>query len=272
MVPTIWEKIDLSGKTIDDFQLQAFLSHINAKNKTKWLSLAGCLNVDGRGLAPLRGSTVLENIDLRVRGSLPLSKGTLGFRFGESGLREDYVANILFSMLPEEQDLGAWLSEGKQMQLRRVAIRPMQFEEYNPALNRERYNPALRCFFQYHDTSRRFLPPLDPRNCTNNFCDLCFVQTCKSEEISCPKCNKHYCFECAMPPMCMECPRVLCQWCSNVVECAGCKKKSCAMHGYECCGGCDKVFCQECDESNLEHCMVCNEFYCTTECHRGVHS
>lgn len=245
-----WNVINLSGnKTITDDQLRVFLTNINAKENTQKLSLVGCVNIRGPGLEPLRGSRVLEDIDLRVRGSLPL-KGADGKLYGPSGLNEECVSSLLFSMLPLQTE-NAW-ARGSEVALRRVAIRPT----YNMYCSFPR-------FYEYHHSLK---PP------GMNSCRLCFLQTDKSEEtLRCSMCNKQYCIDCAMPPTCSKCTKQMCQWCSNVVECAGCNKRSCASHGYESCGGCENVFCQDCQDNALETCVVCNEYYCTEACHRRAH-
>ncbi|KAL7537536.1 hypothetical protein ACHAXR_007895 [Thalassiosira sp. AJA248-18] len=44
------------------------LACIDAGNHLQTLKLAGCVNITGRGLEPLRGSLVLEQIDLSLVG------------------------------------------------------------------------------------------------------------------------------------------------------------------------------------------------------------
>lgn len=261
---TRWRVINLSGSQITDDQLCAFLKHINAKENTSSLSLVGCVNIHGPGLTPLHGSMVMEDIDLRVCGSLPLL-GEHGKFHGPSGLMEECISQMLFSMLPLQRDL----KEGrKQLALRRVAIRP-EFQIISRRFHN--HSDVFRRFFQYHHSLKRFLPPMDPQRCTSKICRLCYVEPYKTDAVTCTVCLKHYCIACAMPPTCSECAKQKCQWCSNVMECGGCNKQSCASHGYECCGGCDKAFCQDCHEDELEFCVVCNEYYCTDECHRRAH-
>mmetsp|Transcript_19530 Transcript_19530/g.35415 ORF Transcript_19530/g.35415 Transcript_19530/m.35415 type:complete len:322 (+) Transcript_19530:174-1139(+) len=278
MPKTSWNEITLSGNlTITDDQLCVFLRNIRAKENTRILSLVGCVNIKGPGLEPLYGSDVLENIDLRILGSLPLT-GELGTMCGPSGLMDDCVARILFSMLPlsqrEWEEPGIWYAKATKrpkISLRRVAIRPLK-----PTVGMSiHYSPILRNFFTCHGfLIGRSATPIAPLTCPPNACSLCFIEIDYQQEgIFCPTCNKNYCKSCAMSPKCAECSKRKCQWCSNVVQCAGgrCGKRSCASHGYECCGGCDNVFCLDCQDYELEFCVVCNEFYCSEECHRGAH-
>ena len=52
--------------SLTDDMLAALLTRVNARNVTKYLDLDGCSKIDGRGLAPLRHSRVLERVDLRT--------------------------------------------------------------------------------------------------------------------------------------------------------------------------------------------------------------
>ncbi len=72
-----WE-VDMSGNCqITDEQLCTFLENINARGNTRVLSIVGWANMKGTGLDPLHVSTVMENINLCVLGSLALL-GELG--------------------------------------------------------------------------------------------------------------------------------------------------------------------------------------------------
>lgn len=53
----------LANRLSDD-DLSAMLQCINAQDVLKKLKLTGCININGQGLSPLRGSVVLEQIDL----------------------------------------------------------------------------------------------------------------------------------------------------------------------------------------------------------------
>ncbi|KAL7531848.1 hypothetical protein ACHAXR_004271 [Thalassiosira sp. AJA248-18] len=67
-----WETLDfvgidtsLSSRLTDD-DVRAILVCINANKRMKVLKLTGCVNITGHGLEPLRGSIVLEQIDLSL--------------------------------------------------------------------------------------------------------------------------------------------------------------------------------------------------------------
>ena len=256
-----WRMVDLSGnRRITDEQLRTFLMNIDARDNTRVLSLAGCASVNGTGLDPLRGSTVMEDIDLRVLGTLPHS-GESGKMCGPSGLSENCVAGILDSMLPPHS--------GMHFALRRVAIRPRSMGPTLPRIPRyHNYGPATSNFLRQHDSLQRSLPPPpDPRNRPDDVpsgpsCSLCGVSG--AVFVCCgSSCGESFCDACAMPRDCHECDKRKCQWCSTLVDCGSCGRRSCASHGYEGCGGCGAVYCRDCHVDRLDFSIVRNEYYCS---------
>ena len=69
-----WECIDFKdiqdilGRRLTDDDVRWILIAIDAVNKTKSLKLTNCLGITGVGLYPLRGSIVLQWIDLSLVG------------------------------------------------------------------------------------------------------------------------------------------------------------------------------------------------------------
>ena len=57
------------AKKLSDADIGAVLTCINAKDTLRILKLAGCINITGSGLEPLRGSTILELIGWHLRTS-----------------------------------------------------------------------------------------------------------------------------------------------------------------------------------------------------------
>jgi hypothetical protein len=299
-----WKEIQFcNGVTpcgINDNQLASFLTRSNAKENTQVLSLTGCPNIRGSGLEPLRQSRVLEDIDLRVIGTVPLN-GEDGMEYGPTGLDEEYVVNVLTSMI-QEMELNHY-NHRSYVFLGRVAFRSQQLPVNRSNLiasmmaslnsTRERCwrlqspQPCLKCKRTSPQDYRVYpscIAPLcnqkqwctscksdsNPRvhcvTCESNYCGNCSPQL-----IICSVCNHNYCKPCAMPPACSACDKMKCQWCSNLTTCQGCKKECCASHGFESCGKCDKIFCLECCDDELLFCVVCNRHYCGAECHKGVH-
>lgn len=73
---TNWDSLDFGGiekdlvEKLTRMTMRAFdfLSCINAKTTLKSLKLAGCISITGSGLEPLRGSIILQQIDLSIVG------------------------------------------------------------------------------------------------------------------------------------------------------------------------------------------------------------
>ncbi|KAL7524983.1 hypothetical protein ACHAXR_000805, partial [Thalassiosira sp. AJA248-18] len=67
-----WETLDFVGidkslaSRLTDDDVRTILVCINANESLKKLKLTGCINITGHGLEPLRGSTILEQIDLSL--------------------------------------------------------------------------------------------------------------------------------------------------------------------------------------------------------------
>ena len=103
-----WEVLDFSdldtllSKRLMDDDVCAVLACINAKDNLKTLKLQGCVNIRGYGLEPLRGSTVLEQVDLSSECSQfqepPRSTIT-----STSKLSEEVVTPILLSITSLQQ-------------------------------------------------------------------------------------------------------------------------------------------------------------------------
>ena len=53
---------------LTDYDISTVLKSINAQDVLKRLKLCGCINITGLGLNPLRGSVVLEQIDISLVG------------------------------------------------------------------------------------------------------------------------------------------------------------------------------------------------------------
>jgi hypothetical protein len=287
-----WETIYLCGGkpcSINDDQLSAFLRNINAVENTRVLSLVGCPSLTCRGIELLAGSTVLEDIDLRVRGTLPL-KGLNGKRYGVSSIDGLCVTRVLRTMLPRPSD-----QDIAPFNLRRVAFRPIV-----PSTNTSGngYENDVARFMSHLNSCKRILAIKskamqcnNQEDCLDIFgkCSKCMeilheeivkcssctellCSVCKEEHsIKCIVCKFNYCTPCAMPPKCSICKVQKCQWCSNIYECGGCGKQSCANHGAECCSECETSYCSNCKDEYIEFCIVCNQHHCSDGCHDRMH-
>ena len=96
---SLWQRISFgaAGELLTDAGLAALLDRVGALQHTVVLSLQGCTKITGQGLSSLRGSVVLEELDLRT---VPHGQ--------ESHLDTASIANVLETMLPlhPDDDLG----------------------------------------------------------------------------------------------------------------------------------------------------------------------
>ncbi len=69
-----WDTLDFGeieeemATKLSDDDISAVLQHIDAVNNVKRLRLTNCIKITGAGLEPLRGSTIIEQIDLSLTG------------------------------------------------------------------------------------------------------------------------------------------------------------------------------------------------------------
>jgi hypothetical protein len=91
--PELWREIKFSqssGARMTDVMLDALLTRCSACTRTKKLSLFYCTRVNGSGLAPLKGSSVLLNVEL-------ITDEEQYRTHGLSGFDNELVAGILHS-------------------------------------------------------------------------------------------------------------------------------------------------------------------------------
>ena len=95
---------ELANKLSDD-DIYAILKCINAHDVLKRLSLAGCINISGMGLEPLRGSVALEQIDLSRTDKNIDDPAILSYPYPNprmSVLSEEIVVNLLDSIVNKD--------------------------------------------------------------------------------------------------------------------------------------------------------------------------
>jgi len=85
---------ELAGRLTDD-HLESMLRLADAATGLQILKLAGCTNITGSGLRPLRGSRVLRQVDFTLRGNHEAAKE----EEEESQLSKEEVVSFLQSLL-----------------------------------------------------------------------------------------------------------------------------------------------------------------------------
>jgi len=247
-----WERIAPSPRAaarLRDAQLAALLERVDGKRATRRLELRGC-KLTGEGLAPLRGSDALEEVDLRcpvLTGSLP----------GPPKLDADRVSSILLTCSAlrtfrflESSDYETHFAAGPH---RSCAARPLQ---------------AVRLAIH----TRRWRAAGEP-----SACDFCAGSRVGREwrYETCARCGRRSCRgggggggggvggvggivgggdAHAGPRACP--PMVACSFCAQYV-CESCCETS---------GSCDECFKQLCggDEcGGVSRCDVCRDTFCS---------
>ena len=272
------------AKRLTDRNIQDILICTDAVNNVKRLKLTNCVAITGAGLEPLRGSVIIEQIDLSLVGEhqSPVLDP-------KPSISRDDVLPILDSIISQE---GCQL---KHMEFSHL------WREQEPQLWREQGRPtsagaSLYAFVdRYNQTMRD--------NGEEISCSECNAQLpCRFSDVwisehhgwymhTCYGCLKHYCYICnnngvrgQMLHHCDACEREYCKGCSEMTSCASCMdyichdcftcechkcnakicSRSCIFYSDECdeCVDCERVVCPECYANDEQYCDRCNQSCC----------
>ncbi|KAL7452841.1 hypothetical protein ACHAWC_007342 [Mediolabrus comicus] len=207
------------AKKLSDDDINALLRCIDAVRKVKKLRLTNCMNISGTGLEPLRGSDVIERIDLRInawdRRSEPAISCDDTLPLLES-IIEDEGCSLLHLQLPRKwrKALGRAGSDFYHFLL-----------QYKAFLEDPRWiNPCFECFEEIEEDTiivkwSESTTDHSHYGIQVNRCSKCFK-------------SKHYCSECVDGDenefkVCSECDEVYCSECSVVISCSYCGAAHC---------------------------------------------
>jgi len=226
----------LASKLTDD-DIGSVLTCLNAVTKVKNLKVTGCTNISGRGLEPLRGSMVLEQIDL----SLVKQHTNPNIR---SAISEEAVLLILHSIICKQgnrlrqvQMPSKW-ALGVSMLLSQFAenyTRLLQSRPFNCAgcIQPEGCNGTDGAVWVPHVPGDWFGVQLFTCYlCMRNFCGECDDDV---GSFLCYLCDKNYCGKCVETLDCGKCEETFCKGCMPLRECELCVDVFCD----ECWGNCD---------------------------------
>jgi hypothetical protein len=93
-------KYDIACK-LTDRDVREILVSIDAVNRLRVLKLIGCENISGMGLEPMRGSTIIQQIDLSTSVRAPIANGEDLFS-PNCRLLEEAVIPVLDSIIAEK--------------------------------------------------------------------------------------------------------------------------------------------------------------------------
>jgi hypothetical protein len=250
------------ASVLTDDDLKRILESVNAATNLKSLKLTHCLKIKSDGLAPLRGSQVLERIDLSRNGECRSSL-----------ISPDAVLPILLSIV-----------DGEGCSLRHIQL-PYAVKWYRELQQHRSHRRELRRFVRAYnrlsiecvncgvdDSDRGFDCPYYDVNstsetrtcydCTNHYCHGCNLEQPLKQ---CGFCERRTCDNCDSIRKCRYCNGLLCRKCGEFYlgctdcgpicgdctkKCERCKTMGCNCVIYDCncviydylCGNCDRVY------------------------------
>ena len=250
---------DLAAK-LSDLDIERVLLCIDAVNKLKRLKLTNCTNITGTGLEPLRGSVVIEQIDLSL-------VGYKKYRGRDSdtapSISLDHVLPILDSIIARE---GCALKHLHFPSVwRKEPTKDSEFHAFIKRYNRMyRNRGAVNCLECNTSPQRNRAKWIGTATSGNNY--GIHFHTCYG-------CLEHFCYSCNIDGVkkttmldCVICKRDYCKECMGMTECSGCDRNIChdCHEGYECDMCCDEEFCSECvqESKSVRKCDYCDKCYC----------
>ena len=230
-----WESIDFNDiqqiydRALTDNDVQWILSCIDASKCIKSLKFTHCFGITGLGLVPLRGSTVLERIDLSLVGDHEDPSIN-----PEPPISADVVVPILDSIISTEGNSLVHVQLPKKWRQERSDILTQFLERFDSELNSRKIRcsklgQTYRCeeicqgkeyYSLVTSTEGDYgMISFSCYQCKKSFCGNC--SDYYSVLHRCDNCEKVYCEECNMVEYCdggcSEQPRS-CRAC-NVVKC-----------------------------------------------------
>mmetsp|Transcript_12086 Transcript_12086/g.20464 ORF Transcript_12086/g.20464 Transcript_12086/m.20464 type:complete len:401 (+) Transcript_12086:1497-2699(+) len=267
---------DLADEMTDD-TIEKVLLCIVAVNNVKRLKLTNCFRITGAGLEPLRGSAIIEQIDLSIVGEhenpdigqFPMILCDRVLPILDSIVEREGCAlkHIQFPFLwrcvpSTESDFHAFCRRYNQMWRNREEIRCLGCNTRLPTGG----NQWIETGTYRYGTQR-------------HTCYDCFKHYCYSCEnvgelirmlACCEICKRDYCTDCSKMHVCRCCSHNACNDCYKH-ECHKCNEKIClnCVEGHEdCyqCEECDRLFCSECSDPGVtdfsRNCGVCHDISC----------
>lgn len=236
-----WETLDfanfgdvVANKLTDD-DIRAILVCIDAKNKVKILRLRSCTLLVGHGLEPLRGSTVLEDIDLSQ---------TTGYIFIETTpFSQASILSILENILDIEGGLQKHLNMDRDI--------PKEWRKDSEFVQNLKQLLLSKGTCEAHDMncSGELVACL---TCFRSFCDI-YQHTDGHWINTCDKCGVTMCDDS----------------CENFAYCDGCDTTFCSVckedtdEDFAKCYGCGESYCSVCKEDvDVDAARQCHERYC----------
>ncbi len=270
---------DLASR-LSDYDVHAVLIIIDAANRLKTLRLSHCTNITGSCLEPLRGSLVLEKIDLSLVGDnespkiemdptahLPIMSfehilpilDSIIHRNGNSlrHIQFPHISRaIVLGKYPGSSEFRQFVTRYNEMWKKRGVIGCSKCHADINACGDTAYmhsNRWMHIFGIQFNTCY---------GCTRHFCDDCSSKVVVADDEKgridtqmlafCTHCQKYYCADCKRMERCqvgIGCDKYVCSDCDFLHKCSGCSWKMCGDCFLErrCSSGCNEAFCDFCE-------------------------
>jgi len=199
-----WDTLDLVdvekslASRLSDDDMFAMLVCINAQDVLKKLKLTGCINITGCGLSPLRGSVVLEQIDLSL---LKQHENPDDTPKVQHVLIKEVVLPILDSIISSTgcvlkhiQLAHSWKEEDDDGPLHEFANRYDQYQE-NRGISCSGCTKRIRAIPWFRATN--MLHYNTCYDCLKHYCEECSDHDDGASPLNfCFTCKKDYCKDC----------------------------------------------------------------------------
>ena len=255
---TDWQELDfediekeLAAKLSDD-NVCSVLQCINAKEDLNRLKLAGCVNITGRGLNPLRESTAIQLLDISTIGRHEMLKN-LRKRTENEPKRPTMIDEVVVRPLLDS------ILNTNDCSLKYIHLPGRSFHnEENGLFDNftERYkqhfdNCGYNC--SWCDENMNGVNWISSDLYQSNVCYDClqpFCDDCEDENGDkvlqwCQYCRRDFCTDC-VSMLDLDCNEghVICQGCGD--RCEGCGATWCGCYTLDKCIDCKKKFCDGC--------------------------
>jgi len=245
---------ELANKLMDD-DIYAVLKCISARDVLKRLKLCGCIYITGIGLNPLRGSVVLEQIDLSLLKRYEEHRHYK--RTEEVLISQRVVLPILETIFASDECSLKYIAFPSKWRTKRdgvISPAMVQFWTRYSNMFRSRMLNCTQCNVSMREYESWGGDGIYHNHicydCLKPFCGECRSNEGRDNFLSyCETCNKDYCQDCV--PF-VECSNGGCyEGCRGCIEkyltaCDDCNEKFCKDEHVQTCNVCNKTRCSEC--------------------------
>ncbi|KAL7500202.1 hypothetical protein ACHAWT_008298 [Skeletonema menzelii] len=256
-----WRTLDFGqiekslAEKLTDNDISDVLLCIDSVRTVRKLRLANCINLTGVGLEPLRGSRVMEHIDLSL-----VPDHTSPLLDPEPPLSQELVIPILSTIVGTKLKMMEFPKAWRQNNER-------DFEAFDNAAEFDAFNQLLELFElnNMEQVCGECEGEIEPNfsneaegtqrytcyRCYRNYCEDCIMEY--DSILFCDKCERHYCSDCMEFTCCETCNSFYCEECEPLIDCEECDLNLCSSCIV-------KTSCKQCSKE-IQQCCSCSAHY-----------